>query len=62
MNLSVKYPHQFEGTFLRSQFLFFQSYDFNNKGVTRYLLQLDDVTLVKLLLQNKQFKERIFVI
>jgi hypothetical protein len=45
-----------------SQNAFFKDYDFQNRAVVKYLLQLDSIHLIKILINYEKFAEMIFSI
>jgi hypothetical protein len=47
MGLNVTHPNNYETDFLLTQFIFFNDYDFSNKTILQYLLQFDNLKLLK---------------
>lgn len=43
-----------------TQIAFFEDYDFSNSAIRKYLLHLENLTLLKALLQKSKFKQWVF--
>lgn len=60
MNLNITYPNNFEADFLITQYAFFIDYDFSNKAILQYLVQLDSLKLFRKLLLLPNYTQMMF--